>query len=100
MQQPPLFTSANSTTFTVGTPGTFTLTASGVPAATIANTGGTPPAGVTYTSATRVLAGTATQTGPFALQFTATNGVPPDATQNFTLTVGVPGDHGEPVDLG
>ena len=31
VQQPPLFTSANSTTFTVGTPGTFTLTASGVP---------------------------------------------------------------------
>ena len=90
VQQPPLFTSANSTTFTVGTPGTFTLTASGVPAATITNTGGTPPAGVTYTSATRVLAGTATQTGPFALQFTATNGVPPDATQNFTLTVACP----------
>ena len=90
VQQPPLFTSPNSTTFTVGTPGTFTLTASGVPAATITNTGGTPPAGVTYTSATRVLAGTATQTGAFQLDFTATNGVAPDAVQNFTLNVVCP----------
>jgi hypothetical protein len=45
---------------------------------------------VTYTSATGVLAGTATQTGPFALQFTAANGVAPDATQNFTLNVVCP----------
>src|SRR5262249_41106074 len=42
------------------------------------------------TSATRVLAGTPTQTGAFPLTFTASNSVPPDATQNFTLNVVCP----------
>ena len=51
---------------------------------------GTLPTGVTFTPATRVLGGTATQTGAFPLVFTATNGVPPDATQNFTLNVVCP----------
>ena len=37
-----------------------------------------------------MLGGTATQTGAFPLVFTATNSVPPDATQNFTLNVVCP----------
>jgi hypothetical protein len=91
VQQPPLFTSANSTTFTVGTAATpFTVTASGFPAPTITQTGGALPTGATFTSATGVLAGTPTQIGAFPLTFTAANGVVPDATQNFTLTVACP----------
>jgi large repetitive protein len=89
VQQPPAITSANNTTFTVGTPGTFTVTTTGFPAPTVSQTG-TLPSGVTFTPATKVLAGTATQTGAFPLVFTATNAVPPDATQNFTLNVVCP----------
>ena len=51
---------------------------------------GALPAGVMFTAATRVLGGTPTQTGVFPLVFTATNGIPPDATQNFTLNVVCP----------
>jgi hypothetical protein len=89
VQAPPAITSANSATFTVGTPGTFTVTTTGFPTPTVSQTG-TLPTGVTFTPATRVLAGTATQTGAFPLVFTATNAVPPDATQNFTLNVVCP----------
>jgi hypothetical protein len=86
---PPAITSATSTTFTVGTPGTFTVTTTGFPTPTVSQTG-TLPTGVTFTPATNVLAGTATQTGAFPLVFTATNAIPPDATQNFTLNVACP----------
>jgi large repetitive protein len=89
VQQAPAITSAASTTFTVGTPGTFTVTTTGFPTPTVSQTGALP-SGVTFTTATRVLAGPATQTGAFPLVFTATNGVPPDATQNFTLNVVCP----------
>ena len=89
VQQAPAITSAASTTFTVGTPGTFTVTTTGFPTPTVSQTG-TLPTGVTFTPATRVLGGTAAQTGAFPLVFTATNSVPPDATQNFTLNVVCP----------
>jgi Putative Ig domain/Bacterial Ig domain/FG-GAP-like repeat/FG-GAP repeat len=89
VQAPPAITSAASTTFTVGTPGTFTVTATGFPVPTVSQAG-TLPTGITFTPATNVLGGTATQTGVFPLVFTATNAVPPDATQNFTLNVVCP----------
>jgi large repetitive protein len=89
VNQAPAITSAASTTFTVGTPGTFTVTTTGFPTPTVSQTGALPT-GVTFTTATRVLAGTATQTGAFPLVFTATNGISPDATQNFTLNVVCP----------
>jgi large repetitive protein len=86
---PPAITSANTATFTVGTASSFTVTTTGFPTPTVSQTGALPT-GVTFTPATKVLAGTATQTGAFPLVFTATNGVPPDATQNFTLNVVCP----------
>jgi Bacterial Ig domain/Putative Ig domain len=89
VHEAPAITSATATTFTVGTPGTFTVTTTGFPAPTVSQSGALP-AGITFTPATRVLGGTATQTGAFPLVFTATNGVPPDATQNFTLNVVCP----------
>jgi hypothetical protein len=89
VEEAPAITSVNSTTFTVGAPGTFTVTTTGFPVPTVSQTG-TLPTGVTFTPATNVLAGTATQTGAFPIVFTATNGVPPDATQNFTLNVVCP----------
>jgi hypothetical protein len=87
VDQAPAITSGTSTTFTVGTAGTFTVMASGFPVATFSETGALPT-GVTL-STTGVLSGTpasGTQ-GPYSIVITAANGVSPNATQSFTLTV-------------
>jgi hypothetical protein len=84
----PQFTSASSASVTVGTAVNFGVTATGFPIPTITQTGGTLPNGVSFSGS--ALVGTATQTGAFAPQFTASNGVVPDAVQNFTLTVSCP----------
>jgi large repetitive protein len=87
LEDPPV-TSANSTTFTVGTAGDFTVTASGYPASTFAETGNLP-AGVSFSSSTGLLSGTplANTAGPYDLTFTATNLVGTGPTQDFTLIV-------------
>jgi hypothetical protein len=84
----PQFTSAASTTFTVGSPGLFTVAASGNPQPTLSATG-TLPSGVTFTASTGVLTGTpaAGTGGTYTLTITASNGIPPNAQQTFTLTV-------------
>ncbi len=91
VNQAPAITSANATTFTVGTAGTFTVQTSGAPTPTLAKTG-TLPSGVIFTDngdGTATLSGTpaAGTGGTYALTITASNGVSPDATQSFTLTV-------------
>ena len=84
----PAITSVASTSFTVGSAGTFTVTATGAPAPALSEAGALPN-GVTFTAATGALSGTpaAGTAGSYPLTFTASNGVLPDATQNFTLTV-------------
>lgn len=88
---PPTIISANNTTFTVGSPGTFTVIASGSPTPNFILTGDPLPAGVNFNTTTGVLSGTPTlgtnAVGIYNLVITATNGIAPDATQNFTLTV-------------
>jgi hypothetical protein len=84
--QAPAITSATSTTFTQGSAGTFTVTATGFPAPTFSETG-TLPFGVTFNSTTGVLSGTPTVFGTYPITITASNGVGTNATQNFTLTV-------------
>ncbi len=93
---PPAITSANSTTFAVGSAGTFTVTGTGAPAPTFAVTGSLPT-GVTFNTSTGVLSGTpATGTaGLYPLTITASNGVNPAATQSFTLTVTGPATSGQ-----
>ena len=88
VNQAPAITSANSTTFTVGTAGSFAVMTTGVPTPTLSETG-TLPMGVTFNLATGVLSGTpaAGTVGTYPLTFTAANGVTPNATQSFTLTV-------------
>jgi len=81
----PAFTSAASTTMTVGSSGTFTVAASGNPSPTLSESGALD--GLTFDAATGVLAGTPTATGSFPITFTATNGVGSPVTQSFTLTV-------------
>ncbi len=84
----PSITSANNTTFTVNAAGTFTITATGGPAPALALSG-TLPSGVTFTGGTGVLAGTPAlgTVGTYALTAGATNGILPNASQAFTLTV-------------
>ncbi len=88
----PAITSANNASFTEGTAGSFTVTATGWAPPTFTETGALP-AGVTLKTAyagntsTGVLAGTPTVSGSFPITITAANGVTPNATQSFTLTV-------------
>jgi hypothetical protein len=83
--QAPVITSANSATFTKGTVGSFTVTATGTPTPSITESGALP-GGVTFNAG--ILSGTPTASGTFPITFTASNGVLPNATQNFTLTIG------------
>jgi hypothetical protein len=90
----PAITSASSTAFVAGTAGSFTVTTTGVPTPSITH-GGALPSGVTFTNngnGTGTLAGTpaAGTAGTYPITFTAANGVAPNATQNFTLTIGAP----------
>ena len=89
----PDITSAAATTFTVGQAGSFTVTATGVPAAPALSDGSTRlPSGVSFTDngdGTATIAGTpaAGCGGLYHLTITASNGVSPVYNQSFTLTV-------------
>lgn len=83
----PAFTSAAPPAATVSVPYSHTFTASGDPAPTITLTG-TLPAGLTFDAGTATISGTPTTAGTSAgLAATASNGVSPDAIQNFDLDV-------------
>jgi hypothetical protein len=88
VNQAPAITSADTTTFPVGTSGSFSVTATGSPAPTFSEIGALPT-GVTLNPTSGVLSGPpATGTaGTYPITITATNGVSPDATQTFTLVV-------------
>jgi uncharacterized delta-60 repeat protein len=90
----PTITSVDNTTFMVGVYSSFIVTTTGNPIPTIQKTGGLP-SGVTFTdngNGTATLAGTpgAGSAGNYPLTLTASNGIPPDAIQYFTLTVQAP----------
>ena len=81
-------TSANSTTFTAGTgAGSFTVTATGVPAPTFSVTTCTGTSVRCDTHFVRLLSGTTDLAGSYPITITASNGVLPNATQPFTFTV-------------
>jgi hypothetical protein len=89
--QAPTITSANSASFEVGQTVSFTVTTTGSPTPSLTETG-TLPAGLTFVdngNGTGTLSGTlATGTvTTYNITFTAQNGVTPNATQNFTLTI-------------
>ena len=91
VDQAPAITSGASTTFTEGSTGTFTVTSTGFPPAALSEVGSLP-SGVSFVdngNGTATLSGTpaAGSDGVYSLSITASNGVSPDATQTFTLTV-------------
>ena len=90
----PAITSADNTAFTVGTAWSFTVTTGGSPTPAITESGALP-SGVTFKDngdGTATLAGTpaAGTGGSYDLTLTAANGVTPNATQPFVLSVDVP----------
>ncbi len=89
--QAPYFVSDDSTTFTVGTAESFMISALGGPLPTITKSGALPSGLdlIDYENGTAVLSGTPAvgTSGTYPLILTASNGVLPDATQRFTLTV-------------
>lgn len=88
VNQAPTITSANSATFQVGLLGSFNVTATGFPTAIAFSTSGPLPAGVTL-SPSGLLSGTPAvgSQGIYNFTIVASNGVAPNGTQAFTLTV-------------
>ncbi|MDT4925785.1 MAG: large repetitive protein, partial [Pseudonocardiales bacterium] len=87
----PAFTSENVATFTVGVAGSFAITTSGVPSATLSSVG-TVPAWLTLADngdGTATLTGTppAGSGGAYTFTLKAANGFSPSASQTFTLSV-------------
>jgi len=91
VNEPPAITSDGYAIFSEGTPQSFTVTTSGHPECSL-TLGGALPGGLTFTDigdGTATLAGTSAPGtgGTYALTITAANGLSPDATQAFALTV-------------
>ena len=87
----PTITSASSTSFDAGQQGSFTVTSTGAPTPSLSESG-TLPSGVSFTpnnDGTGTLSGSPASgsAGRYPITFTASNGVKPDDTQNFVLTV-------------
>ena len=92
VDQAPTITSADSATFPVGMAASFMVTTTaGYPTATVLTESGALPSGVSFTDngdGTATIAGTPSDTGNYPITITANNGVAPNPTQSFTLTVG------------
>lgn len=93
VEAPPALSSADATTFDVGTAGSFTVTSTaGHPVARALEVDGDLPDGVAFTDrgdGTAVLAGTPAvgSGGRYPLTLTVSNGVGPGEVQAFVLTV-------------
>ncbi|WP_433675834.1 beta strand repeat-containing protein [Microbacterium gorillae] len=86
----PQFTSPDNATFAIAESGTFAITTTGYPNATLTATA--LPDGLSFTAnadGTATLAGTPTQSGEFSVTLTAENGTE-DVTQELTITVTEP----------
>jgi hypothetical protein len=92
VNEAPAITSENHSTFAMDCSGGFTITTTGYPRPTIGYTG-TLPGGLYFNAnsdGTATIDGTpdpGTVAGDYLITVTASNGVDPDATQTFTVTV-------------
>ncbi len=89
---PPTITSAANSGFFVGRSNSFSVTATGAPPPTFSIITGTLPTGLTLNSTTGVISGTPVSgsNGVYNLVIKAANGIAPDSSQAFTLTVDTP----------
>ncbi len=85
----PSITSTAVLTAVVGAPYAYDVEATGLPAPTFSLDAA--PSGMTIAGATGVIAWTPTMTGPANVTVRAANGVSPDATQPFVVTVSADG---------
>lgn len=81
----PAITSSTPTAATVGTPYSFTVTATGTPAPTFAVTAGTLPGGLQLNGTTGVISGTPTAAGTANFTVTAANGTLPDVSAIYAV---------------
>jgi large repetitive protein len=91
VDQAPVFTTANNVTFFPGTAGSFNIITTGFPTATLSDSGGTLPEGVSFVdngNGTATLSGTPEDgtDGLYNLTLVASNGI--TTQQQFTLEVG------------
>ncbi len=84
--QAPTFTSTPVTTASVSVAYSYTAQATGSPS-TMTYSLTTPPSGMTINSTSGVISWTPSSVGDFDVTVKASNGVNPDATQSFTITV-------------
>ncbi|MCL2662585.1 MAG: putative Ig domain-containing protein [Oscillospiraceae bacterium] len=82
----PEITSVDNTHVVSGTGGTFQVTATGTLPFTYSVTGAPPDVSIDSTNGTMTIAGTI-PADTYTFTVTVSNAIPPDATQNFTLTV-------------
>ncbi len=83
---PPAITSASPPAASVGTPYSFTVTASGFPAPTL-SLAGALPAGLAFDANTGEISGTPTAPGPSSFTIAAASGFGDPAAATFTITV-------------
>ena len=88
VQQPPALTNGPPPGGNLSTPYNFTYTFQGYPAPTFSVTSGALPTGLSISS-TGAITGTPTASGTFTGIITASNGVSPVATQNFSIAIGL-----------
>jgi len=98
--QAPTFTSPASATFAASIPGSFNVETRANPVASLTKTGALP-SGVSFVNngdGTATIAGTPTagSGGSYPITITAANGIAPNATQNFDLTVDAAGPTATP----
>ena len=88
----PAITSANNATFQTGMAGSFQVKASGIPTVMNFAETGSLPSGVTLNPTSGLLSGipAAGTGGVYTITVVASNGISPNATQTFTLTVDQP----------
>jgi hypothetical protein len=99
-QAPFIDDSTTSVTYAVGTAASFQFALLfGTPSTATWTETGALPAGMTL-STSGLLSGTPTQVGTFAIVVQADNGVPPAATENFTITVGKGATYTQPFNTG
>ncbi len=84
----PAITSGAPPLGTVGIPYAFQVAATGTPTPSV-SASGLPP-GLSFSLSTNRITGTPTTAGTFATTVVASNGVPPDATQTYSIVIILP----------